>query len=572
MTRFRALRGGWRRGSRAAGTALFLTAGAAAAQTPAELPRVTGSVELTLRNLDVVVTDQEGRTVRGLTAADFEIAHGKRPVTITNFREERPSAPPAGTPPREGAIAQAGAATATPGPEPGPAPAPEPPGIASRPRRHVVLFVDRLALPDPAERKRFFDSLKGLLRRSLRSGDEAMVVTWNRSVRAIQPFTPDLAALERAIDVAAGTAVRLPDEVTEIARLASDEVMYRQMGAGDTGPSIRMDAAREWQDIKGKAAAMRGLIGVMAGMEGRKVLVLASHRFSRQAGAEFGGEGIDTRQLVDSVTDAANAAGVTLYTIYSVAYDAELPSAAGSRYLNPSFGGRPTAGRGQENWSNEMTNLSVLAERTGGLAAGDIAQAAGFVERVAADLDSWYSIGYPAPEGAGRTAAVSVKVRRPGLTVRARRSLVDKSPEEQMKDRVLANLFQFDANARLPIAVLAKTPVAAKKGRVRTPIEIRIPLKSLVLLPAPGGAKGAVSIFVVSLGPGGEFSEAAVFRHDVEVAAADLGSAASSHIACEVEVETSAGESRTSIGVLDEVGKEAGFRVLSRAAPVKAKP
>jgi len=71
--------------------ALLLLAAAlavsASGQQPADLPRVTGSVETTVVNLDVVVTDKKGNPVLGLKADDFEIRHDKKPVTITNFSE-----------------------------------------------------------------------------------------------------------------------------------------------------------------------------------------------------------------------------------------------------------------------------------------------------------------------------------------------------------------------------------------------------------------------------------------------------------------------------------------------------
>lgn len=559
MTRRATRWGGWTRGAPIAGLAFCLTSVSLNGQTPAELPRVTGSVELSLQNLDVVVTDREGRSVHGLAAEDFEVVHGKHPVTVTNFREERPPSRTAETAPPDGTAA---APAPTVVPATGPVPEAEAGAAPSRPRRHVVLFIDRLALPDPVERKAFFGSLKSLLRRSLQSGDEAMVVSWDRSIRTIHPFSSDLAALERALDVAAGTATRQPDEMTEVARLAENAAWFQLMDVPEAGFSARTDAAQAWQDVKGKAAAMRGLIGIMAGMEGRKVLVMASRRFSRVAGAEFGTEGIDTRAVMESVVAAANAGGVTLYTIFSAAFEPQLPSAASSRSFNPSFSGRPNTGRSQEVWHNEMANLSAMAEWTGGVAAGDIAQVSTFADRIAADLDSWYSIGYPTPEGAGRSAEVSVRVRRPGLTVRVRRSLVDKSPGEQMKDRVLANLFRWDPNARLPIAVIMK-PTVKVKSRFVTPLEIRVPLDHLVLLRTAKGAKGAFSVFVASAGPGGDFSEVVRQRREVEVSASDLALAKGAHVAYEIAVETRSAESRISVGVWDEVGREAGFRVLS---------
>ncbi|HKO55310.1 MAG TPA: VWA domain-containing protein, partial [Thermoanaerobaculia bacterium] len=50
----------------------FLMLGAA--QREPQLPRISGMmIEVSLVNLDVVVTDKQGRRIHGLTADDFEV-------------------------------------------------------------------------------------------------------------------------------------------------------------------------------------------------------------------------------------------------------------------------------------------------------------------------------------------------------------------------------------------------------------------------------------------------------------------------------------------------------------------
>ena len=144
-----------------------LAAGPGRAQVPGEIPRVTGSVQLTLVNVDVVVTGKDGKPVEGLTAADFTMRHGGKAVAITNFREEK-AGPES---PRPSPAAGSPAERTPPAPPATPA-APEVPAL----RRYVVVFVDHLALPDPRERQEVFGSLKTLLRTTLRPGDAAMIV------------------------------------------------------------------------------------------------------------------------------------------------------------------------------------------------------------------------------------------------------------------------------------------------------------------------------------------------------------------------------------------------------------
>ena len=72
-----------------------------------------------------------------------------------------------------------------PGAAPGPVTA-----VTPRPKRSVVVFIDRLFLPDPKLRKATFDSLKSLLAQSLGPGDEAMLVAWHKGVRTVRPSRP----------------------------------------------------------------------------------------------------------------------------------------------------------------------------------------------------------------------------------------------------------------------------------------------------------------------------------------------------------------------------------------------
>jgi VWFA-related protein len=539
--------------------ALLLAAGPLMAQSVPEIPRVSGSAEVSLINLDVVVTDKDGNPVSGLSPADFEVLHGKKPVTITNFREERPTTgvmtnpAPLGSPTTSSTTSQKEISPI----------AQEVEG-AGRPRRRLVLFIDHLALPDPREREEVFGSLKRLLRQSIEPGDEAMIVLWRGSIRKVLPFTGNIAVLEYVLDVAAGSVTRIGGEDSEIAKLARDDAAYAWAGTGDSELSRSLDALQVYADIKGKATALKGLITMMAGMEGRRAVIIVARRFSRRAGAEFRSP-IDTKSLIDEVIESANASDVTLHTFNATEWQPDAPSAIVSTIGNS----RSARGRGlstpQMNWMNDMDTLGPMAEKTGGVAIGNTMQAPLFAARVSADLRAWYSIGYPIPLGGKTSADVKVRVNRRGLTVRTRRSVVLKLPEEQMKDRTLANLFGPDPNARLPIIVATRPAEPMKKGHFRVPVQLRIPVRHLVVNPSADGASGAVSVFVVAAGPGGDFSEVTRERYEFALATIDT-SQSKDFLTYDLEVETRSADSRVSIAVWDEVGKEAGFRLIRPAS------
>jgi hypothetical protein len=548
--------------------AALAASAAPAAEPPATPPRAAASVEVTLFNLDVVVTEPSGARVRGLKAEDFEVRHDGKVVPISNFSEIR-----------------TGEGGPTPGPEPGAA---APPAAAARPPRRIVLFFDRLHVPDAARRAELFDALSRLLEVSIEEGDEAMVVTWNRSIRTVLPFTGDvelLAATLRGIERQSG---RVAPERGDQDLLRESDEWFTSLAAdprigtdfGGFMPSAELAAQQAFFEMKAKTSALKGLAATLGGMDGRKVLVLVSHRFSRYAGLEFllkdrtGAEALgdprtrqfDSKRLLEEVARAANANGVTLHGVFPAELEAAMPSADRSRLSAPGLSDQPLGGKEQIVLDNELEALSFVAEKTGGVAAVGAGNVDRFVDRVASDLESWYSIGYPAPPGAGRSVPVAVKVKGRKLDVRVRSSLVEKTTAEQMADRVLAHLFQPDGRARIPISATA-SPAPSQDGKYRIRVEVRIPIASLALLPTAKGAQGAFSVLVASVAAAGDFSEVTRRSQAFEIPAAELETAKAGHYTYELEIVATGPDARICVGIWDEKGSDAGFAVVTSASP-----
>src|ERR1043165_8471961 len=56
-------------------------------QSPQTTPTFLESLDVRITNVDVVVTDKRGHTVRGLGRNDFVVLENGTPQTITNFAE-----------------------------------------------------------------------------------------------------------------------------------------------------------------------------------------------------------------------------------------------------------------------------------------------------------------------------------------------------------------------------------------------------------------------------------------------------------------------------------------------------
>src|SRR5687768_16935281 len=90
------------------------------------MPRANESIDVSIVNVDVFVTDRKGNRVRGLTASDFEILENGRPQPVTNSaeyaREQR----------RGGTVADV----------PATAPGADDTAAASPQKRTIVLFIE----------------------------------------------------------------------------------------------------------------------------------------------------------------------------------------------------------------------------------------------------------------------------------------------------------------------------------------------------------------------------------------------------------------------------------------------
>jgi hypothetical protein len=131
---------------------------------------------------------------------------------------------------------------------------------------------------------------------------------------------------------------------------------------------------------------------------------------------------IDNWQTYRDLLDLANRSNVSFYPIDSrglPASDApiyeDVPPAIDQRIL-----------------ANRIDNLRTLAEVTDGLAVTDSNDIEKGVRRIVEDLTSYYLLGYYSTNGKldGKYRSIKVRVKRPGLDVRARRGYKAASEKE----------------------------------------------------------------------------------------------------------------------------------------------
>ena len=547
----------------------------AARTRPDKAGRVAASQEVSLVNLDANVNDKAGRPVHGLTAADFELVVGGRPTPISNFSE---IAGGAGAPEVKAVIEDAFAAT--------------------RPRRKIALFVDRLTLGDARRSKRFFGALDDFVARSIGPGDEVTLLSFDAGLTVRVPFTEDARTIHDALEKLAAESARPPSMFmgTEATEQLVDEMAQAEAERGNrrgtapplpqaglqmakpADPSViaqaRLLATEEWLRTRRKIAAIRSVLAELGGLEGRKVLIVASHRLSRYPGLEYflskrvDRESVlpaetrefDARELLLSLAKTANGYGVTLHGLY--------PEAGGDFDLSavertgPSFTGQGAGRRAMEIDANENAGLHLAVDDTGGLVGLGAEAAPDTLARMSQDLDTYYSFGFPTPGGAPEKKIkkkIELRALKSGLVVRTRQTFVERSPEERMSDKVVSNLFGVLKSPRFPVtARIVGTAPSGKKG-LRVSFEVKIPAAALVLLPAAGGRHARVSAFVALL-DGDDVTTMTPATRDFTLP--DGTADAAAHFTYAGEVVTTSTSPLISIGILDETSKGAGFARL----------
>jgi VWFA-related protein len=485
-----------------------LTAAAQTQEPARQLPRMGGeTIDVSIVNVDVVVTDRKGNRVTGLTKNDFEIAEDGKPQAISNFAEYGGGA---GAEPSISAshVEAAGTTTAT----------------TAAPPRSLIIFVDDLHLP-PFKLNPVFASLKKTLHMLVRPEDSAMIVRWRYKMTIEQPFTSNLALLDAAVDRAAhaSTMGAQPDTGTRAVSEQSNLLEFMEYAAKQAGTTFVPDSdeATQMFDLMASADIIKweitekinALNALMAGLppQSKKAMVFLSNRMSEFAGAEkvYAGNSRDPltfeyrdrynmKKVMQSLIDAASARGVTIYTMY--------PTGLGTRAdNNPSLNGDQAMAHqnfGTSNYKtlgNELVPLEIIARSTGGTlhwSSDDVAKA---LPAIRDDFESYYSLGYRVPpRHENRRHHVAVTVKNRAWTVRTRTETIEQSDEATIQDRVVAALYSDNVPQTIPLDLQLGT--IRRKGRLHfvIPMKVVIPVSHLFTVADGAAKKGAFTVYITS--------------------------------------------------------------------------
>jgi VWFA-related protein len=588
---------------------------------PESLTSFGASVEVNVVNVDVYVTDRDGKRVTDLKREDFTVSEDGKPVEVTNFAAissgRAGAAPaPAGAP-RSAARAttsSAAAATGNPGPDPETA-------------LSLVVFVDDLHLR-PENRTKAVEQIRAFLARSVRPGDRVMVAADGLGLRVLQPFTTDPTAIDTALGRA--EAVNSQGQLGDEARRSAFRTMYalhniRPCALENVRP-IESYAAETRDEALRTVGALTVIINSLSGVPGHRALLFVSDGISVTPGEELfqvmaelcGGSLEPFEKSTGNVDLAPGSAGARVsqrtgssapsgddyvkYNPQQAALDAQRYSVAKrfedlaahasanrvTLYTLQASGLQGFAASGadqdpgerrllsstvqQMQTGNLRGSLTALAVDTGGRAMLDANDLGPELARMQEDFDSYYSLGYtPAHHGDGQRHQVEVKVKRPGLRLRYLPSYRDKPTLEKAVDRTLAALLHGIEDNPMEVAIdVGAQTLDVATGTWAVPIRLKIPLYKLAIIHSEdGGAyRGRLRLLIATRDGKGGTSPVHQVEVPIEISRKDVLNALGQHYLYTLTVKLPAGEQRVAVAVRDDLGATTSY--LSRAVSVGA--
>jgi VWFA-related protein len=521
------------------------------------------SVNVSVVNVDVHVTDKKGNRVTGLTKDDFQIFEDGRPVAVTNFY-----------------AVEGGKAVATSDPEPAPEPvaedaAPAPPGLdevqtPEDQRLRLVVYIDNFNIR-PFNRNRVMRELRAFLNDKLSRQDQMMLVSYDRSLNVRRTFTSDphlIASALLELEKVSGHGVHHDSDRRDALRNIedSDNVNEATMYA-------RSYAQSSFNDLQFSIDALKDITDSLAGLPGRKAILYVSdglqmiagqdifyavqNKFSTQSTGLTEQFQFDASRRFEELTAQANANRITFYTI-----DAAGLRTYSSISAENATGGSPGQGIYVDSVqiSNLQSPLQMIAEKTGGIAVINSNIVTPQLDKIAGDFTSYYSLGYtPTHYGDGRYHKIEIKLKRKGLKARHRDGYRDKNTESRMSDGTLAALrFPFENNP-LGVQIELGQPTRRSDGFYLQPVLVKIPMGKLVMVPREASHEARVRLFIAAVDGEGNTSEVQQVPLPISIPQAELEVAKGKQYVYSVSLLMRGGDQKVAVGVRDDVAAEASF-------------
>jgi VWFA-related protein len=360
-----------------------------------KLPSMALTTDVSVVQVDAFIVGGNGQFVTDLTRDEVEVLEDGKPQVLAGF--ELVSLPP------PAAVAPLAARPLDVRSNTG----------AFEGRLYIILLDDLHIGPPRTTAARKLAKL--FIERNLTGNDLAVVLTTSGSLAGARGFTPDRARLLRAVDGCVGSKVTSP-ALAELSMNGTPESI------SSTSASLqRVANARSALETMANLATYAGSV-----RQRRKALVLVSEGIDYDLSLRDN-EASELRQRFFDFIGAANRSNLTVYS-----FDPRVFSHGGDEFVD--VASTPT--RNVENDEEVIKttllqndtefaqdNLRTLSSETGGFAHLGSREFDPAFERIEQEHSRYYMIGYYPSNDArdGSFRKISLRVSRPGVSVRARR-------------------------------------------------------------------------------------------------------------------------------------------------------
>jgi VWFA-related protein len=413
-------------------TVFFLLTFSAYAQKPTPTPPDDDVLKIstTLIQVDVTVTDKDGKIVTDLKPGDFEVFENGRKQNITNFSfvsvesKNKPSETinSSSVSKNKNAI-----------------PIPPIKLKAEAVRRTYALVVDDLGLSFESVRH-VQQSLKKFINDQIQEGDLVAIIRTGSGIGALQSFTSDkrqlLAVVEKIRWNPQGRGgISAIEPVLQ--GNVKDAVNGQVNSSGDVKQVQGLEAEKQFEkqveDFRnenfsvGTLGSLSYIIRGMRELPGRKSLLLMSDGFALTSGGSQGESGlVRQNQVFDAlrrIADLANRSSVVIYTLDPRGLQVPGMLMAADHTWDGSTGSQISE-RGDAFLETQQT-LRYLAYQTGGVPFINQNNLNKGMQRAVDDQSSYYLLGYQPDEETfnpkkNKFNKLEVKLVRPGLKIRYR--------------------------------------------------------------------------------------------------------------------------------------------------------
>jgi VWFA-related protein len=418
--------------------------GKAAQQSPQQ-PSLRYEVSVTLKLIQVYVTDKGGKPVRDLTKDEFTLTDNGQPVTITEFEKHDLVAEPVGA--------------ETPAPETKPVPMLS--GTPTLNRKFVILFdfafnTQRGVAASIKAARHFLDT-------EVRPEDELAFVSYSmlKGLRIHEFLTTDHAKVRTALAaVTAKDVAGRADEVEQaywmLAELnpGSEELARLEVKRWDSARQaenyfrVLTRLAKALRLVQGQKSVLFFSNGVPASLvnSSRRVGGRTSPLPGTTAGSTFEIGNSVLRPLQEAMLKEFSASNCSFYA-FDTRESSNIPALFALDEINLRTGAGMLGTDGKvfrDEKTTGMDSLRRLSKQTGGKYYSNIIRYEKNFEEVAAVTGTYYVLGYSITAATdGKFHDVKVEVRRKGCQVRAQRGYYNPKPFREYTD-LEKNIHLFD--------------------------------------------------------------------------------------------------------------------------------